>query len=479
MEEKNFIINTLELLTIVIFYYIVGNEDIFVYVLSLSLYNIFKAYFKHLSFKESFDKINDNYDKYKFLNIAILYVSIIGLLFLILGIVISDISSAILKIKDVFFPFLIMGISILSYPISNLLLDYLNSTKRNKKEIIIFNIYNYLRLFLFIIISLLLFRVFKIPSDIKISCLYLPDIISTIIISVLVYIMIKKDKYVKSPRNIKYNYNSKIKAVITKNNNKIIIDVIKNSYYYISIIILYFILSTRYGYATSIILSDITFVYFYFLAIINYFIYVCFELIIKHNPFTNITNYMYLAIKKVFPLVIIFSIVSPLTCQLIFNITNKFIYLIILNFLAIFIILYDITNDNLKSTKILLISAVVGIVIKLLITIPLIDAFYRMGYNLIYGDILSTIFALLFSIIINYVSANNKSVEGSQYLDKILDIFYLNIILTIILIVLEFIVPIKSNSYLKSIFLMILYLIVGFGFIQLKNKYIKKKRGKK
>ena len=51
---------------------------------------------------------------------------------------------------------------------------------------------------------------------------------------------------------------------------------------------------------------------------------------------------------------------------------------------------------------------------------------------------------------------------------------YDNIILCIILIILEFIVPIDTNNYFKSVGLMILYLIVSIMFIKIKNE----KRGK-
>ena len=55
-----------------------------------------------------------------------------------------------------------------------------------------------------------------------------------------------------------------------------------------------------------------------------------------------------------------------------------------------------------------------------------------------------------------------------------MDIIYDNIILCIILIILEFIVPIDTNNYFKSVGLMILYLIVSIMFIKIKNE----KRGK-
>lgn len=70
MKEKNIIIKTIQLLTIIPLYYIVGDKSIFIYVLSLSLYNIFASCFTHLSFKESFNKLKESYHKLKLLNLA-------------------------------------------------------------------------------------------------------------------------------------------------------------------------------------------------------------------------------------------------------------------------------------------------------------------------------------------------------------------------------------------------------------------------
>ena len=94
-----------------------------------------------------------------------------------------------------------------------------------------------------------------------------------------------------------------------------------------------------------------------------------------------------------------------------------------------------------------------------------------MGYNLVYGDVISTMISLLITIIINYMASSNKVHKGQNYLDKILNTLYENILLAIILIIIEFIIPIKTDSYLKSLFLIVVYLSVSIVFIKVKNKY--------
>ena len=145
-----------------------------------------------------------------------------------------------------------------------------------------------------------------------------------------------------------------------------------------------------------------------------------------------------------------------------------------LSFLSIFIALYNTTYDYIKSKKIIYISLIVSIISKIILTIPFIDSFYRMGYNLIYGDIISTIISMSLGIIINYVyiKLNNKS---TKTLENILTILYESILLCILLVIMQFIIPIKTDSYFKSILLLFVYIFISIVFI----KMIKTKRRKR
>ena len=148
-----------------------------------------------------------------------------------------------------------------------------------------------------------------------------------------------------------------------------------------------------------------------------------------------------------------------------------------LNFLLIFITMYDITFEYNINKTVSIISLLSGLIVKIIITIPLINAFYRMGYNLVYGDILSTAISLTITIIINYTYLLSKFglKKKKGYFNQLLNTLYENIILCIILIITEFIIPIKTESYIKSIFLMILYIIISYLFFCVKNRYFKEK----
>lgn len=270
------------------------------------------------------------------------------------------------------------------------------------------------------------------------------------------------------------NIHKEIKKILTNNNYISIINIVEKSYYYLSIIILYFVLSTRYNYATDKVSRIIIFVYFYGLYIIKYLVDIVLYLVNKICSKRDCFERLYYTFKMFLPLSIILGIISPLVCKVLFNSPDMAIYLVMLNFLGLNLALCQVIINSNNNKKILYISLLLSLFFKILLSIPLINAFYRMGYNLVYGDIVSSIIGFIIIIVINYVYLNYKNKKPVNYLMKIMDIIYDNIILCIILIILEFIVPIDTNNYFKSVGLMILYLIVSIMFIKIKNE----KRGK-
>lgn len=471
MKNKNiFILKTIDLITLIILYYIVGRKSIFMYVLSLSLYNIFISCFNHITIKDSLNKIDNIESKKKLFKIILLLVSVISLLFLLLSIAVSDAISILLKLNNILLVFIFMGLSIITKPLIKIISEYLENIHGNHKYIKINDIYHIIDNIILLVIALIFFRIFKVEEYVAVSLLYLSKIISATLIIVVVYSISKDNKKQNTITENKINYKKEINYILTKNNYKSTINIVKNSYYYISIIILYLVLSTRYEYATEEIQRNITFIYFYSLGIINYLIFIARELNKELPKESTISNRIYNNFKVMLSIAIVFGIISPLTCKVIFNAPSKSLYLMMTNFMAIFILLYDITFEQNNNRKITYISLISGLIIKLVLTIPLIDSFYRMGYNLVYGDILSTCIGMLLSVIINYIYLVNKNKVKEKYFERILKTLYENILLCIILIILEFIVPIDTFNYFKSLGLIIIYLAISIIFIVLKNK---------
>ncbi len=478
-EKRLFIFNTLNVIWIILLYHIVGKKSLFLYVLSLSLYNIFAACFNHITLKDTFAKLHEEHTKKKILKIMLLIITIISGLFLVLSTLISDTISIFLKLDNIFPLFTIMGITIIIKPLIRLLSEYLENINNNRIYGKLPLVYNFFDKVLVLLIALLNFRVLKTTETTAAAILYLSKIISAIIIIYFLYLIRKHGKDIKYNYAAKDNisYSQEIKKVLTNNSYQSITEIVKYSYYYISIIILYLVLHSRYDFKTEELEIIISFVYFFALGIINYLIYFAKAATRKLPKDTTVTDKLYNSFKMMLTIAIIFGIISPLTCKVIFNDPSKSIYLTMVNFMAIFILLFDTTYQNIKNKSITYISLIAGLIVKIVLVIPLINSFYRMGYNLIYGDVLSTSIAMFTSVIINYIYLRQLNKEKDTYFTKILDILYDDIILAIILIIFEFIIPLKTDNYFVSIGLIIIYLIISITYIIIKNKIKNKKRG--
>ena len=469
-EKKTLILRLLRLISLIILYYIVGNKSIFLYALSLSLYNIFISCLDHITIQESFKRIENISTKNKLFKILLLIITIISLFFLLLSITVSDLLSLLLKIDGIKSIFIIMGISIIIKPLIKLLCEYLANIKNRAIYLSFIKAYEVIDNILMLIIALFSFRILNLKPINAIFSLYLSKIIAMFIIVTLIYQLNKYSKTIKLYGVGKINYRKEIKKILFTNSNKSIISIIKKSYYYISIILLYLILSTRYNYQLSNLEKIIVFMYFYVIEIIDYIVHVVGLIIKKISKDSNITNNVYYSFKIMTPIAITLGIIAPLISKAIFNNYEYSIYLSMMSFLSIFILLYDTVTNDIKNKYILNISLLAGIISKIVLIIPLINSFYRMGYNLIYGDIFSTIIAMSLTITINYLHVKKATKNEEKYFERILKILYENILLAIILILMQFIIPISGISYIKSLGLTIIYIIVSTVFIKIINK---------
>ena len=474
MKDRQIVIKFIQLLSIILLYYITGTNNMFLYVVTLSLYNIYSSCFKHITIKDKLSNIDNNYSKFKLLKYTAFVITIICLLFVLLSILMSDTINVLLNIENTFMPYLIMSISVIADPLIKIFLEYLESYNKPKLSNRLLNTHYILDTIVFLIISILTIRVFKLPTHISIALLYLSKIFSSLIVGVVVYLILKKENiFLDKVEENKINYKQEIKEVLKNNSHKSIIYIVKNSYYYISIIILYMILSTKYSYNIDLIEKNITFIYLYGLSIIDFVIYIVLFITKNNsNKSTNIISYIINIFRFMITNAIILAVTSPLLCKIIFNDSSSSIYMLMLSFLSIFIALYDITYENVKNKKIIYTSLIIGIISKILLIVPLINSFYRMGYNLVYGDIISTIISMFLSVIINYIYLKNKN-KKEKTLEKILTTLYESMLLCIILIILQFIIPIKTNNYIISIIIFIVYISISIIFL----KFQKKKRG--
>ena len=464
MKKKVNIIYLLFILFIILFSYITKNSNIIALVISSSLGILIYNTFSKISINNVLEKYKNKYKIYK---ISIIATSIIFTIFALLSFLLGNIISIeglnIVNIVAVLFI-----LTIILIKLTGVYLEKINYKKLGNK---LLSIYELLIIIISSITSIIIYKVFNLKDYINIIILYSVNIIIFLIIMLLLYIFIFRKN--KNKVKEKYNYKELIKNIFNIDNNIVIYSIIKESYIYTSIIVLYYILTSKYNYSyksTSIIITNIYFYGITFIRYINYLLkkYLDFNYNDFNKHIVKIINYL-------LSICILLMIISGPICRLLFN-TNNFLFDLII--LLFFYTLYDYVIDTsikVNNNKINKISLLIGLIIKLIFEIPLINANYRMGYNLSFGGILSIIIGMTISIIISIIFINKKlKINILNNFSNILNIIYENIILCLILVLLTLIVKVENTSIIGSILVIIFYTFITILFYIIK-KILKKK----
>ena len=464
MKKKVNIIYLLFILFIILFSYITKNSNIIALVISSSLGILIYNTFSKISINNVLEKYKNKYKIYK---ISIIATSIIFTIFALLSFLLGNIISIeglnIVNIVAVLFI-----LTIILIKLTGVYLEKINYKKLGNK---LLSIYELLIIIISSITSILLYKVFDLKDYINIIILYSVNIIIFLIIMLLLYIFIFRKN--KNKVKEKYNYKELTKNIFNIDNNIVIYSIIKESYIYTSIIVLYYILINKYNYSyksTSIIITNIYFYGITFIRYINYLLkkYLDFNYNDFNKHIVKIINYL-------LSICILLMIISGPMCRLLFN-TNNFLFDLII--LLFFYTLYDYVIDTsikVNNNKINKISLLIGLIIKLIFEIPLINANYRMGYNLSFGGILSIIIGMTISIIISIIFINKKlKINILDNFNNILNIIYQNIILCLILILFTLIVKVDTQGIISSILVIIFYIFITILFYIIR-KLINKK----
>ena len=474
------IINILYFLLMIFLFYFTKDSNMLLFTMSFSMFIIFSSLFSSTSIKDKINKFNNNkyyYSSKKIFKHTIIFISIIISILML----ISYLFSLLINIKGITLVNICMCIYLYTNVIMKIEGEYIN----NK----IINIYNIINIILVFISIILLYKVFRFDNYINICILYLINIINFLFFNIMFYIFIfRKNKYVKKREENKINYIKEVKDCLITDKINTIFNIIKSSYIYFSIIILYFILINKYNYSYDTIGNYITNIYLYGIGVI-YFIYKIInniyidsfnELknkIINKNEY-NIYNFINKIINVIISLMVLLIIISKPINNILFNGSTINIILDV-SYLLFFYIFYEvIININMicNKEKNVIIILLIGLVISLITSIPIINSSYRMGYNLVSGSIMSIILGITISTIIGIILIRNKlKLSLLDNFNNILNIIYSNIIYTLILVLFTFIVKVDIDKIFNSVLVIIFYIFISIVFYIIKKKLINKR----
>ena len=480
--------NILSFLLLILLYNFTKDSNMFLLTLSFSMLIIYTSIFSTTSIKSKLETLYNKkyyYSINKIFKNSIILVTIITLVLTL----ISYLTSLLINIKGLSIVNISMCVYLLTSTIIKLEGEYISIIKSKKLGNNLLNIYNIVNNILLLITIILLYKVFKLENYLNISILYLISLIPFIIINILIYIFIfKNKKEIQKREENKLNYIKETKKILVTNKISTIFNIIQSSYIYLIIVILYSILINKYNYNYDTIGIYITSIYFYGINTI-YFIYKIIKSIYidKFNEIkdkiTNKENYNLInIINKIvslsISLTILLIIISKPLNNILFN--NKDMNIILnVSYILVFYILYNlIINLNIicNKEKNIIITLFTGLIITLITSIPIINSSYRMGYNLVGGSLISIILGITISIIIGIILIKKKlKLSLLNNFNDILNMIYENIIYSLVLVLFTFIVKVNINSIIKSILVIIFYIFITIVFYITKEKITKKK----
>ena len=480
--------NIISFLLLILLYNFTKDSNMFLLTLSFSMLIIYTSIFSTTSIKSKLETLYNKkyyYSINKIFKNSIILVTIITLVLTL----ISYLTSLLINIKGLSIVNISMCIYLLTSTIIKLEGEYISIIKSKKLGNNLLNIYNIVNNILLLITIILLYKVFKLENYLNISILYLISLIPFIIINILIYIFIfKNKKEVQKREENKLNYIKETKKILVTNKISTIFNIIQSSYIYLIIVILYSILTNKYNYNYDTIGIYITSIYFYGINTI-YFIYKIIKSIYidKFNEIKdkiinkenyNLINIINKIVSLSISLTILLIIISKPLNNLLFN--NKDMNIILnVSYILVFYILYNlIINLNIicNKEKNIIITLFTGLIITLITSIPIINSSYRMGYNLVGGSLISIILGITISIIIGIILIKKKlKLSLLNNFNDILNMIYENIIYSLVLVLFTFIVKVNINSIIKSILVIIFYIFITIIFYITKEKITKKK----
>lgn len=490
-KYKNFIYIFALLVMLMFIKFMLYEKDIFSVVISFSMFLIFVNSYSHINIEKEVNELRNNnyiYSQVRLFYLTILIVFLINLIYMGIIYIIT------LFLSDNYFLFnynyilLIMGSTIFVIPTLNILSQYLKANNLKKFGSILKLMFYIIWGFLSIILLIVNYKI-DISTYMFAIYIYLLEIFAFIVVILCCLLVIKnkkifKLKQIKKREECKISLKNKLKNIFASNIKYSIKKVIYLSYYYVSIVFVFFILLYRYNYGYKEVISIMLDTYFYDFALILILVlyYILKYKKVISNTIYNIkekgiiNNLLIDIANKVIPVTILICILSGPILKLLFNSKNSIVFMFFIWILP-FILLYIIGIKLLEvssSKKVLYITLLTGILVKIVLTIPLINSFYRMGYNLIYGDIVANIIGMFVSYIMTILYLNKKyKIDFSNSFEKILNIVYENIILSLILIISSMVISLNVNSKSQALIVIIINIVIYVIYNIIKNLLLK------
>ena len=118
--------------------------------------------------------------------------------------------------------------------------------------------------------------------------------------------------------------------------------------------------------------------------------------------------------------------------------------------------------QTLRDRKIVLISLITGVVIKIILNNYLLKAFYNIGFPAYYGVITASIIGYLVSSIICLVVLRRKyKINFEEIVNNFINIMCASFLMVLILFICKLFIPITSDNRIMNLVIILVYTVIG------------------
>ncbi|MDD2490559.1 MAG: polysaccharide biosynthesis C-terminal domain-containing protein, partial [Bacilli bacterium] len=156
--------------------------------------------------------------------------------------------------------------------------------------------------------------------------------------------------------------------------------------------------------------------------------------------------------------------------------TIVFRYSIMVALIGSLSVILNVILNSLNKYKKLFVYTFTGFIIKTVFTVPLMYSFHALGLHASYGAITATIFGYFSSIflILRFLKVEYQ-VKYEETFKRIINMILAVIIMSIVIILLQFIIPVSTSNRIIALLLIGFYSIIGsliYLIMMIKNKLL-------
>lgn len=450
------LVNLVLFIFILLLFYLTESSNMLIFTVSFGMFMLFSGLFSTTSLKRIINNkkyyiVRDKLFKYSLLSILLIGVFLSVIAYYVGGMLNAD------KIC------VFMTLFLVSNVLLKIIEEYLEVIGYKK-------IGNNLVYAYYIVVLLIdsILLIFKVNNYVF---LYLVGVVVFLLTLIILYWFIFRKLNKSSDEKKKVNYIAAVKGILVNDKNLTIFNIVNGAYVYISIIILYYVLANKYNYSYEAISTIISNTYFYGLIVI-FFIYN----IIKKNlniSLDNVKDSFNISVNKIIKvfmnICILLIVISGPVSYLLFDADYNVLLALIPLIFVYGMYDYVMKLNVIYCKKSLLLM--VGLIIKVIFELPLINTVYRMGYSLAVGSVLSIIMGLIVSIVIGIIFIKIRfRLNLLDNFNSILNIVYDSIIYCLILVLFTMIVKVDTTNLLSSILTIIFYIFITVLFYVVKIK---------